>query len=381
MTTDVKGKTMTTGVKGKTKATGAKGKTKATDLKEFLSNLATDPWKLGEFLHAPEPVMSAANLSEADKTALRSGVSGMVAARLAGVSLDQEAGVSAAVRRVSTAAISGAAPVLPPVGCGMTNEANKAGALVIVGTGIRTVGQLTMEALAWMQRADEIIHLVADPVAEALIAGLKPGKEFTLQGFYSEGKPRAESYNEMIEFILSRVRAGVLVCGAFYGHPGVFAYPPHESIRRARAEGYAAWMLPGISVEDCLFADLGVDPIGGCQSYEATDFLINRRILDPSSQLILWQIGVLGHWTYRRSGYDLRSLPILLHKLLEHYPPTHEIVVYEAPIFPGCAPAITRIALAQLASVPLSGASTLYLPPARAANPDYRVLPYVPTNC
>jgi hypothetical protein len=141
-------------------------------------------------------------------------------------------------------------------------------------------------------------------------------------------------------------------------------------------------MLPGISVEDCLFADLGVDPaVGGCQSYEATDFLINRRIIDPSGQLILWQIGVLGHWTYRRSGYDLRSLPILLHKLLEHYPPTHEVVVYEAPLFPGCAPTITRIALAQLTSVPLSGASTLYLPPARAANPDYRVLPYVPTNC
>src|SRR5438552_17598125 len=88
--TDVKGKTMTTGVKGKTKATGAKGKTKATDLKEFLSNLATDPRKLGEFLHAPEAVMSFGNLSEADKTALRSGVSGMVAARLAGVPPVQE---------------------------------------------------------------------------------------------------------------------------------------------------------------------------------------------------------------------------------------------------------------------------------------------------
>src|SRR5438105_1187282 len=90
MTTDVKGKTMTTDVKEKTTATGAKGKTKATDLKEFLSNLATDPRKLGEFLHAPEAVMSFGNLSEADKTALRSGVSGMVAARLAGVPLDQE---------------------------------------------------------------------------------------------------------------------------------------------------------------------------------------------------------------------------------------------------------------------------------------------------
>jgi hypothetical protein len=89
MTADVKGKAMTPDVKGKTKATGAKGKTKATGLKEFLLNLATDPRKLGEFLHAPEAAMSAANLSEADKTALRSGVSGMVAARLAGVPLDQ----------------------------------------------------------------------------------------------------------------------------------------------------------------------------------------------------------------------------------------------------------------------------------------------------
>ena len=32
------------------------------------------------------------------------------------------------------------------------------------------------------------------------------------------------------------------------------------------------------------------------------------------------------------------------YKLLEHYPPTHEIVVYEAPLFPGCPPTITRSA-------------------------------------
>src|SRR5437667_5667840 len=80
---------MTADVKGKTKATGAKGKTKATGLKKFLSNLATDPRKLGEFLHEPEAAMSAAKLSEADKAALRSGVAGMVAARLAGVPLDK----------------------------------------------------------------------------------------------------------------------------------------------------------------------------------------------------------------------------------------------------------------------------------------------------
>ena len=89
MTTNVKGKAMTPGVKGKTKATAPKGETKATKLKEFLSNLATDARKLGEFLHDPEAAMSVGKLSEADKTALRSGVSGMVAARLAGMPLDQ----------------------------------------------------------------------------------------------------------------------------------------------------------------------------------------------------------------------------------------------------------------------------------------------------
>ena len=44
-----------------------------------------------------------------------------------------------------------------------------------------------------MQRADEIIHLVADPgVAEALIAGLKPGKEFMLQVSREEKPPCRE---------------------------------------------------------------------------------------------------------------------------------------------------------------------------------------------
>jgi hypothetical protein len=79
---------MTTGRKGKIKPTGVKGKTKATDLKEFMSGLATDPRKLGEFLHEPEDTMSAANLSEEHKAALRSGVPGMIYARLKGVSME-----------------------------------------------------------------------------------------------------------------------------------------------------------------------------------------------------------------------------------------------------------------------------------------------------
>jgi chaperonin cofactor prefoldin len=83
---------MKSNMEGETNATAAKGMTKATDLKEFLSKLATDSQKLGQFLHEPETAMSAANLSEPDKAALKSGASGMIAARLAGLPLDQAFG-------------------------------------------------------------------------------------------------------------------------------------------------------------------------------------------------------------------------------------------------------------------------------------------------
>jgi hypothetical protein len=240
------------------------------------------------------------------------------------------------------------------------------GSLVVVGTGIRTVGHLTIEAIAWIKESDVVLYLVGDPIAEEVIRHLNPDGAMSLRGYYGEGLHRSQSYEAMIQHILSCVRAGQRTCTAFYGHPGVFAYPSHESIRRARQEGYYARMLPGISAEDCLFADLGVDPaVNGCQSYEATDFLLHVRTIDTSSQLILWQVGVVGDWTYRSGGYDLSAFPLLVSRLCEFYGPLHEGFVYEAPMLPGLAPSITRIALGSLTPAYVNAGSTLYVPPAR----------------
>src|SRR5947207_15537569 len=98
----------------------------------------------------------------------------------------------------------------------------------------------------------------------------------------------------MVEQILQAVRAGRQVCGAFFGHPAVLVDPAHAAVRRAREEGYPAAILPGISAEACLFADLGIDPgVCGCQSYEATDFLVRPRAFDTGTALVLWQVGAL----------------------------------------------------------------------------------------
>ncbi|WP_178133947.1 SAM-dependent methyltransferase [Vineibacter terrae] len=258
----------------------------------------------------------------------------------------------------------------PPHGNGANEKRN--GSLIVVGTGIRTVGHLTVEAVAWIKRADKVLYVVGDPVAELMLKELNPAGAESMTGMYAEGKPRIDTYNEMVERTLACVRAGLVTCMACYGHPGVFVYPSHESIRRARAEGFSARMLPGISSEDCLFADLGVDPgINGCQSYEATDFLVNCRVIDPSSSVVLWQIGVVGDATFKPYGYDLSAMPLLIERLLSIYPPTHPMYLYEAAVFHGCEPVIRQITAAELAYGPLSAGNTLYIPPAymRTADP------------
>src|SRR5262245_3832821 len=104
----------------------------------------------------------------------------------------------------------------------------KKGSLVVVGTGIRTVGQLTMEAIAWIKQAERLFYVVSDPIAESVIQDLNPKAAESMSGLYHEGKPRILAYNAMIDRILKSVRSGKMTVAAFYGHPGVFAYPSHE---------------------------------------------------------------------------------------------------------------------------------------------------------
>lgn len=106
--------------------------------------------------------------------------------------------------------------------------------------------------------------------------------------------------------MLMHLRKGQNVVGVFYGHPGVFVSPSHRSIAIARKEGYTAKMLPGISAEDCLFADLGIDPsIPGCLTYEATDMLIRNKPLNSSSHLILFQVGCVGITDFNFIGFHV----------------------------------------------------------------------------
>jgi uncharacterized protein YabN with tetrapyrrole methylase and pyrophosphatase domain len=228
---------------------------------------------------------------------------------------------------------------------------------------------LTPQSRAEIERAEEFHYLMVDELSDSWIAKLNPNSH-SLRAHYAPDRKRSETYEAMVEQILASVRAGRRVCAAFYGHPGVCAFPSHEAIRRAREEGFSARMLASVSAEDCLFADLGVDPgKSGCQSYEATDFLLRPRTFDPTAALVLWQVAFIGI-TQAPVAPAPETFKVLVEYLLEFYDPDHEAVLYEASPYPVGESSVKRIRLGDLADAELGPLATLYLAPRGRAETD-----------
>ena len=237
------------------------------------------------------------------------------------------------------------------------------GSLVVVGTGIKIAKQCTIEARYHIEAADVVYEVVGDELAQSFLRSLN-ANVVSLQHLYGRDRARSDTYEAMIGTILEAVRAGKRVCAAFYGHPGVYVYPSHESVRRARAEGYEAEMLPAVSADACLFADLGFDPGWlGCQGFDATDFVINARKFDSTAALILWQIALTGDRTLRVFESDPRRIALLAEVLMEDYPPDHMVTIYCAATLPVGAPDVQMLPLNRLAEAAVTQESTLYVPP------------------
>ncbi|MGH7336556.1 MAG: SAM-dependent methyltransferase, partial [Myxococcota bacterium] len=199
-------------------------------------------------------------------------------------------------------------------------------------------GHLTSETLGALTAADDVLYLTADPASEAALLARRPDAR-SLADCYAPGRRRERSYEEMLRRIAAPLTHGRTVCAAFYGHPGVFAWAPHEAVARARALGHEARMLPSVSAEDCLVADLELDPAAlGWQSFEASDFLLRPRRIDTHSALVLWQIGAIGVDDYRREAlWSREGLWVLESDLRASYPAAHEVVLYEAAQYAVCA--------------------------------------------
>jgi precorrin-6B methylase 1 len=251
-----------------------------------------------------------------------------------------------------------------------TKSGAGSGRLVCVGLGMMLGAHLTPQARSTIEQADVVFVLASDGLVERWVEGMHADVR-SLQPYYAQGKSRRTTYEEMVAAVLFELRAGKRVCAAFYGHPGVFAQVAHEAIKRAHDEGFDAGMQPGVSAEDCLYADLGIDPGRvGCQHLEATQFLCCERIIDTMGYLVLWQPALVGDRSFTRYATTRAHRQLLVDKLLRFYPVGHEVTIYEAPTVAISKPRIERVELETLADAELHMHSTLVIGPGTPLRPD-----------
>lgn len=244
------------------------------------------------------------------------------------------------------------------------------GSIACVGMGITLGSHLTPLSRSHIEQADVVFAALSDHVVELWLQRLNPDVR-SLQPYYKPGKSRMRTYREWVDLMMVEVRGGKRVCAVFYGHPGIFAWSPHKVIEVARAEGYQAHMEAGISAEDCLYADLGIDPGRvGCQHLEASQLLFFERNLDTMGYVILWQICVVGDRSLGRFRTPDAYRELLAERLLQDYPPDHDVIVYRAATLPVERASVQRVKLRDFAAADFTGQETLIVPPATSLRPN-----------
>ncbi|KAG8687223.1 hypothetical protein FRC11_007575 [Ceratobasidium sp. 423] len=231
----------------------------------------------------------------------------------------------------------------------------KRGSLIIAGSGIASVAHFTLETVSHLKHADKVFYLVNDPVTEAFIK-----------------QNNSNTFNLIM--MLRQVRAGHKVFGIFYGHPGVFVYPSRRALFIARQEQYEARMLPGISAEDYMFADLEFDPAEfGCMTSEATELIARNRPLNTSVHNIILQAGIVGVQTLE---YEKSKFQLLVDRLERDFGPGHKVVHYVGAIrmTPQAQSAMVVYSVEELRNPDvarfINSSSTLYVPPRATAPVD-----------
>lgn len=246
--------------------------------------------------------------------------------------------------------------------------------LVVVGAGIKFLSHLTVEARAHVEQADEVLYLVNEPAMKLWIEKTSR-KSTSLEDLYKKYRLRHDCYHAITQYILEILNKNIHVCVVIYGHPTILAEPGLNAVIEAKKQGYDAKIIPGISTMDCLFADLLIDPgTVGCQTFEATDFLIHRRKFDNSSHLILWQIDVIGILDNADKHNSSHGLKYLVNYLNTKYLEDHSVILYQASQYPSFKPYIKEIYLKKLPEMKVNAITTLYIPPAKTSSYDETII-------
>ena len=146
----------------------------------------------------------------------------------------------------------------------------------------------------------------------------------------------------------------VLCAGAL--HPSAQSRAVVTADDYARAEKMLSAIVPGVSPLDCLFADLGLDPLReGCQIFAAEHLTEHGRRIDPTIALIV-------------SLSDDAAHAALLELLRRAYAAERQAVIYEPARYIVLEPVIRPGVIGEIGEQDLAGASYVYVPASPPTN-------------
>lgn len=239
------------------------------------------------------------------------------------------------------------------------------GSLTCIGVGTIIAAHLTPATRRHIQAADLVFASHLDATSITTLQELHRDVRILCPG-HDASTDSQHCDDEIAERVLEEIRRGKRVCVAFFGHPGTAATRTRMLVRAAHQEGFHTHVEPAVSVEGCIYANLGIDPVMyGCQQYDVRQIMLYRRSIDTSAYLILWQFGSAEmRSTHRRE--------LLMKVLAREYPLEHKLITYVPPT--SHAPVLVmKGTIGSLIELQASPLTAIVIPPATDLLPDREI--------
>jgi uncharacterized protein YabN with tetrapyrrole methylase and pyrophosphatase domain len=236
--------------------------------------------------------------------------------------------------------------------------------IFIVGAGINTPSQLSLEAVDILGSCDEVWTNVPERVYVSL-PGKLPSLTRSLRSFFQADRVRGQNYNAITEHLLIRAEACSRLGYLTQGHPLIFDSVAAALLENAPAKRIAISVQPGISSIDTVLTDVRYDPSKGLQVYEATKFVRDDIHVDARGALLLLQPSVFGSRLPRlNSAAPAPDLSPLMNHLKKIYPDEHRILFVRS-VSATMPAAIVEATIATMSSVAreVTLACSLFIPP------------------
>jgi hypothetical protein len=162
--------------------------------------------------------------------------------------------------------------------------------LILLGHGVTDTLQLTVEAQRVLTRVGKVYALSLPPNLRRFLRALRVDC-VELADRFATGKPYADAYLDVAEFVLRRTAEERPVVVLVQGNPLYLNALNRFFLQQARARDLVVQTLPGVSPLDAIICDLALD-VGtfGLQLFDARRLVARQQQINPHVPLLLLQL-------------------------------------------------------------------------------------------